>query len=410
MKRNLSLFYIYTVSLLCLPLAFTSCVEEGIYGNNYVLTFNPSLAPGTNEVSLPATEAKQTVKLSCNTSWTASSGASWLTVTPSSGRGPATLTLAATLNTTTTQRTATVTVVLADDEALSRTIAVTQDAIDEPQYEEIDGHAYVDLGLPSGLLWATMNVGASSPEDYGDYFAWGETEAKDDFSWSTYKWCNGSYTSLTKYNFDSSYGTVDNKTVLDLSDDAAQANWGGSWRMASKDEWQEIKDNCTWTWTTQDVHNGYKVTSKSNGNSIFLPAAGFRHDTSLDDTGSYGYYCSSSLSESDPFRAVNLYFGSGGVGSGNIYRYCGQSVRPVLQPNAHFEVSRESVAFSSTGGTEGVTLTTNLPWTASVSDSWITVSPTSGTGDTDIAITAEANTSTSATLTSAFPPACCGRQ
>ncbi|MCQ2319676.1 MAG: hypothetical protein MJZ90_12290 [Bacteroidales bacterium] len=101
-------------------------------------------------------------------------------------------------------------------------------------------HEYVDLGLPSGLLWATCNVGADSPEDYGDYFAWGETETKSDYDWDTYKWCNGSYNTLTKYNTKSSYGTVDNKTTLELSDDAARANWGGSWRMPTEAEFQEL--------------------------------------------------------------------------------------------------------------------------------------------------------------------------
>ena len=144
------------------------------------------------------------------------------------------------------------------------------------------------MGL--SVKWADRNVGASKPEEYGDYFAWGETEPKSTYSWSTYKWCNGSETTLTKYNTNSSYGTVDNKTILDLSDDAARANWGGSWRMPTDAELTELREQCTWTWTTQNGVNGYKVTSKSNGNSIFLLAAGFRHNSGLYSAGSYGYY------------------------------------------------------------------------------------------------------------------------
>lgn len=191
---------------------------------------------------------------------------------------------------------------------------------------------YVDLGLPSGLLWATMNVGASSPEGYGDYFAWGETEPKDVYDWSTYKWCNGSYTSLTKYNTSSSYGTVDNKTTLELSDDAAYKNWGGAWRMPTDAEWTELREQCTWTWTSQNGVNGYKVTSKSNGNSIFLPAAGYRDGSSLHYAGSYGHYWSSSLDTDSPNTAWNVLFNYADVNRSNNSRYYGHSVRPVCEP------------------------------------------------------------------------------
>ena len=192
-----------------------------------------------------------------------------------------------------------------------------------------NGHEYVDLGL--SVKWATMNVGASSPEDYGDYFAWGETTTKATYDWSTYKWCNGSYNSLTKYCTSSIFGTVDNKAVLDLSDDAARANWGGTWRMPTDAELTELRTQCTWTWTTQNGVNGYKVTSKTNSNSVFLPAAGYRYDTSLSNAGSYGYYWSSSLNESAPIYAWYVSFNSGGVYADYSNRCSGQSVRPVCQ-------------------------------------------------------------------------------
>ena len=131
----------------------------------------------------------------------------------------------------------------------------------------------IDLGLPSGTKWANMNVAASTPEEYGGYYAWGETEEKDNYSWSTYKWCRGSYDTQTKYCTDSSYGTVDNKTVLDPEDDVAHVKWGGTWRMPTLDEQKELLNKCTWNWTTQNGVNGYKGTGP-NGNSIFLPAAG----------------------------------------------------------------------------------------------------------------------------------------
>ena len=190
-----------------------------------------------------------------------------------------------------------------------------------------NGHEYVDLGL--SVKWATCNVGASKPEEYGDYFAWGETTPKSTYDFSTYKYCNGSFDSQTKYNTESSYGTVDNKTTLELSDDAARANWGGSWRMPTRAELDELREKCTWTWTTQNGVSGYKVTSKINGKSIFLPAAGCRNDSSLNSAGSYGLYWSSSLDTGYPYYAYELYFNSDYVDWDNDYRYYGQSVRPV---------------------------------------------------------------------------------
>ena len=193
---------------------------------------------------------------------------------------------------------------------------------------KVKGHEYVDLGL--SVKWATCNVGASSPEDYGDNYAWGETETKSTYYWSTYKYCNGSETTQTKYCTDSHYGTVDNKKVLEPSDDVAQVKWGGSWRMPTDAEMTELRQNCTWTWTTQGGTKGCKVTSKKNGNSIFLPAAGFRGVGSLDGAGSYGNYWSSSLDTSDPSFACDLYFYSGDVLRDGSSRCFGRSVRPVF--------------------------------------------------------------------------------
>ena len=188
----------------------------------------------------------------------------------------------------------------------------------------------VDLGLPSGTLWADRNVGADSPEAYGDYFAWGETEPKSYYDWSTYKWCNGSYNTQTKYCTKSSYGTVDNKTTLDLEDDAAYVNMGQEWRMPTEAELYELKDKCTWTWTTQNGTKGYKVTGP-NGNSIFLPAAGFRDSSDLYDAGSRGFYWSSSLYESGPFDAWDLGFDSSDHDTYISYRSYGFSVRAVVR-------------------------------------------------------------------------------
>ena len=196
-----------------------------------------------------------------------------------------------------------------------------------------NGHEYVDFGLPSGTLWATCNVGATTPEGYGNYYAWGETTTKSTYEWSTYRYCNGSSSNtLTKYCNSSSCGNngfTDNLTTLQLSDDAARANWGGDWRMPTKAEWEELKNNTTVTWTTQNGVYGKKFTA-SNGNSLFLPAAGFRIDGSLYDAGSHGYYWSSSLYTDYPGYAWNIYFDSDECYMGSDKRYYGRSVRAVL--------------------------------------------------------------------------------
>lgn len=194
-----------------------------------------------------------------------------------------------------------------------------------------DCEGAVDLGL--SVLWATHNVGAEKPEDYGDYFAWGETQPKENYDWSTYKYCKGTNKTMTKYCNNSSYGNggfTDTKTVLDPEDDAATANWGGSWRMPTDEEMTELRNNCTWTWTTQNGVNGYKVVGK-NGNSIFLPAAGWMLGTSLNLVGSCDFYWSSSLNTSNPDYAYGVLFYSSYVRRDYSNRAYGRSVRPVCQ-------------------------------------------------------------------------------
>ncbi len=189
----------------------------------------------------------------------------------------------------------------------------------------------IDLGL--SVMWASHNVGAAKPEDYGDYFAWGETTPKNNYSWGTYKYGSGK-DKLTKYCTNADYGTDDNKTVLEASDDAAAANWGNGWRMPKQQEVQELHEECTFTWTTQNGVNGYLVVGP-NGNSIFLPAAGCRYGTSLSSAGGYGDYWSSSLymdrpnNEYEPNYAVDLGFYSDLHYKDIGDRCYGQSVRPV---------------------------------------------------------------------------------
>ena len=197
---------------------------------------------------------------------------------------------------------------------------------------EQDGHEWVDLGLPSGTLWATCNVGASSPEEYGDYFAWGETAPKEIYSWVTYKWCNGTNDTMTKYCTDSSFGTVDGKTELLPEDDAAYVNWGSSWRMPTKEQCMELSNNCTWTWTTLKGVNGQLVTGP-NGNTMFLPAAGDRYNNKVGDLGSYGQFWSRMVHSSNEYAAFILFLHSNElIGHYGNERYLGFSVRAVRVP------------------------------------------------------------------------------
>ena len=207
----------------------------------------------------------------------------------------------------------------------------------------------VDLGLPSGTLWATFNVGATAPEEYGNYFAWGEIEPKSNYNWRTYKWVQEGRTTwlyITKYTVadNQKYGiwynddtfVGDNKTELDAADDAAIAHFGSNWRMPTIGEWEELKDdkNCTWTWTTENGVYGYKVTSNKEGytnNSIFLPACGY-HEDDFENDGWYGYYWSRSLDPDNSYFAQRLYFYSNDsnyVEISSLYRHDGLSVRAV---------------------------------------------------------------------------------
>lgn len=194
---------------------------------------------------------------------------------------------------------------------------------------------YVDLGLPSGTLWATMNIGASSPEDNGYYFAWGETQPKESYDLSTYQWCNGTTKTITKYCTKISYGYngfVDNKTELDPEDDAATVNWGPEWRMPTIEQMQELKDNCSSEWTTRNGVYGRLLTSNHNGVTLFFPAAGYYYGSDLIGGEVYGNYWSRMLNTSSPDYAFYMTFKSDYLAFGICPRQYGFSVRAVRVP------------------------------------------------------------------------------
>jgi len=184
----------------------------------------------------------------------------------------------------------------------------------EKKLNSIAGHDYVDLGLPSGTKWATCNVGATAPHEYGNYYAWGETTTKSTYS---------SENSRT-------YGVSMNDISCNPTYDATRADWGSTWRLPTEAEMEELKDNCTWTWTTQKGVNGCTITGP-NGNSLFLPAAGFRNGSSHCFVGELGCYWSSTPNESDGNYAYYLRFDSGGRNVGWDSRLDGHTVRPVSE-------------------------------------------------------------------------------
>ena len=197
----------------------------------------------------------------------------------------------------------------------------------EPEDNTPDGVEAVDLGL--SVKWANVNMGARKSTDYGSYYAWGETKTKDYYSWDSYIWSRGNSPLLTKYS------NNDRKYQLNPADDAARANWGGKWRMPTQAEYDELvnPDNCTWEWTTKDGVNGYKVTGKKTGKSIFLPITGFRFYGRIQFRAVYGFYWTSTLFTGNPNNAMCLEFNLSEVkvhyGNLTSNRFSGHCIRAV---------------------------------------------------------------------------------
>ena len=201
----------------------------------------------------------------------------------------------------------------------------------------LDLHDYVDLGLPSGTLWATCNVGAEVAEEYGKYYAWGETEEKENYSWANYKWCKGTEKTLTKYCNDSQYGAngfKDGLTTLLPEDDAAHVHWGGIWRMPTGEEQEELIKNCNWGWTNTNGVMGYKVTSQINGNQIFIPAAGYKNGNQYNsrETGNDAWGSTLTQSGTTSAQCINFVWKNERIVGTYFQRYYGFSIRPVCEP------------------------------------------------------------------------------
>lgn len=206
------------------------------------------------------------------------------------------------------------------------TTSCEKETVDSIETEEFSNkYEHVDLGLPSGLQWATYNVGASSPEKYGGYYAWGETRVKDSYTYDTYE--------LWDYYTDSEKDILDfvGKDTLDFVNDVAHIKWDKNWRIPTIEEWQELYVNCTWTWTKKNGVNGFSVKSKTNGNSIFLPAGNRKTARGESyQTSPNGYYWSSTINDDNRYCARGLSFSfSNIITNSSGYRAEGRNVRPV---------------------------------------------------------------------------------
>lgn len=282
-----------------------------------------SLSTYSIKTGFSSYSTKITVNASYDFEWKFLNIPSWVSIVPSSGTGTTSVTVNVMLNSVASRsHTVTLTGKTGElEEGLSLQISQDQNPA-----------GLIDLGL--SVCWADMNIDASAVEEYGDYYAWGETETKDRYAWASYKWGNGSNNALTRYNYNEDYGTVDDRYKLELSDDVAHIKWGGNWRMPTNDEITELIDNCTWTWARVNGVRGYRVTSKIKGytdKSIFFPAAGYKDSISTKETGTLGLYWSSSINYGNSKRANGLGFTESGYSVYNSNRNLGQVIRAVCK-------------------------------------------------------------------------------
>ena len=380
MKQTIKL-----LALLLMPfLMISSCTDDELPKSVVASSASKSLSLSSNYLTLTSENNKVTldVKASKGVSWAFVEYPDWISITPSSGTGPEKVTVYFDGNYQERKRTTTFYIKNTDPgwSALIKVDVVQAgqggdpDDPDDPDNPDNPDtppvYEGVDLGL--SVLWATFNVGASSQEEYGGYYAWGETETKSMYDWSTYKWCNGSETTLTKYvGHDYSdygyYGNYDDKFELDPSDDVAHLKWGDRWRISSYPEILELVNMCDWTQTTLNGIKGYRVTSKVSGytnRSIFLPLGGNRDSTRVDEVGVCGYYWANSIGKGNAsVFASFLYIDpdmEGGSADYLVARCLGFNVRPVVPSDTWRGITavslEKALADLRTGGSINLTV------------------------------------------------------
>lgn len=312
---------------------------EGLYP--YIIEVDdPTAAVTPTDWKFGSASESHVFDVKSNADWKISaSDDSWIVIDKKTGTGNGSFTITVSDNYATTSRSTTVSVDYSvNGSSKGTTITIQQGGM--PKTGTHSNHDYIDLGIKDSkgktIYWATSNLGADKPEDAGQYFAWGETvgytTSGHSFTWASYKYCKGTESTLTKYNKSSTYGTVDNKKELELSDDAARSKWGGSWRMPTEAELLLLYNNCIWTWDS--VNKGYKISNKSNSSKyIFLPAAGERDGSELKYVGTSGDYWSSTLNDGTSSYARKFWFlSSKPEGTSLNLRYVGLPIRAVYVP------------------------------------------------------------------------------
>lgn len=340
MKRIGILTYLLTALLLV-----CSCDDDAISEKLRATSDYKRLALDVSSLDVPfkANTCTIYVDAASNLGWRITDIPTWIKVSPSSGKGYQAVSLTFSRNTG-SQRSATLTLMSTDTEWPAKiSLKVTQN--EAPKYEA------VDLGL--SVNWASLNVGANSPEEAGNYYAWGEIEPKNNYAWSTYKWSRGTSKTLTKYNYTSDYGDVDGLYELEPDDDVAIQEWGNTWRLPTVDEVYELTEHCSWTWTVMNGVPGYKVESNISaykGNSIFLPAKGYRQNTELECAGEEGIYWTSDVYG---YSAYTMLLEDDYFSYGVLSRDLGALVRPVCPSSTWKGVTSMSISQEDITITQG---------------------------------------------------------
>lgn len=303
---------------------------------------DPQLSVNLSSLSFSAEGGDKTFKVNSNETYKAETKSKWFRISQQTDDW----TVRADANSDRSSREDSIVVTSAS--GLRQVVLVSQEGKPIAVSGKENGHEYVDLGLPSGVLWATCNVGANTPEEFGDYYAWGETSPyyttgysqdisgshwrsgkSQGYAWSSYTWCKGTEETMTKYCTNNRYGTVDNLKVLEPEDDAAHVLWKGRWHIPTKEELDELCSECTWEEERQLGVRGYLFHSTKNGNTLFLPCAGYHVDKSFMYGGLAFYYWSSTVSTTN-YRAEELYIAGSNHYINGGYRYRGYPIRPVF--------------------------------------------------------------------------------
>ena len=369
MKKATFKIFAFLLGVFILQACYDDSISEG-----YFLSDGPAAAELQYYKKNVGESANNfTVNVTSNVEWKVKSSASWLSVTREKNSA---VKVAVEKNNSLRERTATVIIEAAIGDKMLSKLTVNQSCDYSASTGTANGHGYVDLGLPSGVLWANCNVGATAPEGYGGHYAWGEVQEKGTCTWDTYKWFDASNSTVLKYCTADSYGRVDGDNLLDPEDDVASVEWGAHWRMPTGKEQDELREKCTWEWITNNGVNGYRVKGP-NGNCIFLPAAGDRNGATINEVGVSSNYYSKSLSTERSDASYGLGFNKEFYAKYICGRFLGLSVRPVLPScstrDGYLTIERNDTLVEIDSTAFAIGVDANIEWTAQCDALWLKI-------------------------------------